>query len=98
MFVIEITYKVPLEEIDKHFEDHVAFLEKYFAKGTFLLSGRKMPREGGIILAAAASKEIINNIIKEDPFYEHRLADIRVIEFTPGRKADGLQQLILQTT
>ena len=94
MFVIEITYKVPLEQIDTQMESHVAFLNKYFESGKFILSGRKIPWEGGVVIAIASSKEEINNIIKEDPFYQQALADFRVIEFTGGRKAKDIQELI----
>jgi uncharacterized protein YciI len=51
MFVIELIYKVDLAEIDAHMGAHVDFLKKYYASGHFLLSGRKIPRNGGIILA-----------------------------------------------
>ena len=51
MFVIELIYKVGLEEIDAHMAAHVRFLKKYYASGNFLVSGRKIPRDGGIILA-----------------------------------------------
>ena len=96
MFVIEITYKVPLEQIEEQFANHVSFLEKYFAAGNFLLSGRKIPREGGIILATATNKEQLNEIIKEDPFYYLQLADFRIVEFNAGRKATRLSELIVQ--
>ena len=51
MFVIELIYKVPLAEIDAHMAAHVKFLKKYYASGHFLVSGRKIPRDGGIILS-----------------------------------------------
>ena len=51
MFVIELTYKVDLAEIDARMAAHVIFLKKYYASGNFLVSGRKVPRDGGIILA-----------------------------------------------
>jgi len=56
MFVIELTYKADLKEIDAHMKAHVAFLDKYYAAGNFLVSGRKVPREGGIILAVGKSR------------------------------------------
>src|SRR5882672_5710622 len=73
MFVIELTYKVDLAEIDAHMAAHVAFLKKYYASGNFLVSGRKIPRDGGIILAVAKSRERIEAIILEDPFHERGL-------------------------
>ena len=94
MFVIELTYKAQLTEIDAHMAAHVKFLKKYYASGHFLVSGRKIPRDGGIILALGKSREEIEAIIKEDPFHEHRLADFRVIEFRASQRADDLPKRI----
>ena len=94
MFVIELSYKVDLEEIDAHMTAHVRFLRKYYASGNFLVSGRKIPRDGGIILAVAKHRQDIEAIIKEDPFYEHRLADFRIIEFRASQRANDIQERI----
>src|SRR4051794_27201979 len=62
MFVIELIYKVDLTQIDAHMRAHVRFLKKYYAAGTFLVSGRKIPRDGGIILAVGRNKEEIQSL------------------------------------
>jgi uncharacterized protein YciI len=87
MFVIELTYKAPLEQIDAHMAPPVAFLKKYYADGTFLVSGRKVPRDGGIILAVAESRKRLQAIIEEDPFHRHGLADFRIMEFRASQRA-----------
>ena len=94
MFVIELTYKVDLGEIDAHMAAHVRFLKKYYASGNFLVSGRKIPRDGGIILAVGKSRREIEAIAKEDPFYERGLADFRIIEFRASQRADDIQERI----
>lgn len=94
MFVIELVYKADLKEIDAHMTAHVKFLNKYYAAGTFLVSGRKIPRDGGIILAAGKSKQEIEALIKEDPFHKHRLADFRVIEFRASQRAEDMPKRI----
>ena len=94
MFVIELLYKASLQEIDAHMTAHVRFLKKYYAAGHFLVSGRKIPREGGIILAVGKTREEIEAIVKEDPFHQHGLADFRIIEFRASQKADDIQQRI----
>lgn len=94
MFVIELVYKVSLEDIDAHMAAHVRFLKKYYAAGKFLISGRKIPREGGIILAVGKNREEIAAIVAEDPFHRHGLADFRVIEFRASQKADDIQKRI----
>ena len=94
MFVIELTYKAPLAEIDAHMAAHVIFLKKYYASGNFLVSGRKIPRDGGIILAVGGNRQLIDAIIKEDPFFIHGLADFRIIEFRASQRADDIQKRI----
>jgi uncharacterized protein YciI len=94
VFVIELIYKVDLTEIDAHMAAHVRFLKKYYAAGNFLVSGRKIPRDGGIILAVAKDRQHIEAIVKEDPFYHRGLADFRIIEFRASQRADDIQQRI----
>jgi uncharacterized protein YciI len=87
MFVIELTYKVTLAEIDAMMAAHVRFLKKYYASGKFLVSGRKIPRDGGIILAVGTNRQQIQAIAEEDPFVVHGLADVRVVEFRASQRA-----------
>jgi uncharacterized protein YciI len=87
MFVIELTYTAELAAIDAQMAAHVAFLKKYYASGHFLVSGRKIPREGGIIIATATDRGEVARIIREDPFHQHRLADFRVIQFRASQRA-----------
>ena len=94
MFVIELIYKAPLADIDAHMAAHVRFLKKYYSAGNFLVSGRKIPRDGGIILAVGRSREEIDGIVAEDPFHKHGLADFRVIEFRASQRADDIQSRI----
>lgn len=91
MFVIELIYKADLSKIDAHMKAHVAFLKKYYASGTFLVSGRKIPRDGGIILAVAESREQVEAIVREDPFHAQDLADFRIIEFSASQRAKDIQ-------
>jgi len=94
MFVIELIYKADLREIDAHMGAHVRFLKKYYAAGNFLVSGRKIPREGGVILAVGESREAIEEIIREDPFHEHGLADFRIIQFRASQREDDISKRI----
>ena len=94
MFVIELIYKADLAEIDAHMRAHMAFLKKYYAAGNFLVSGRKIPRDGGIILAVGKDKQEIEGIVKQDPFCKHGLADFRIVEFRASQRADDIQKRI----
>lgn len=94
VFVIELVYKADLREIDAHMKAHVRFLNKHYAAGNFLVSGRKVPREGGIIIAVGKSRAEIEGIVREDPFHEHGLADFRIIEFRASQRADDMPRRI----
>ena len=94
MFVIELIYKADLKQIDAHMGAHMKFVRKYYAAGNFLVSGRKIPRDGGIILAVGENREAIEAIAKEDPFYSKGLVDIRIIEFRASQRADDIQERI----
>jgi uncharacterized protein YciI len=94
VFVIELVYKASLAEIDRHMTAHLKFLRKHYAAGYFLVSGRKVPRDGGVILAIGPGREEIEKIIREDPFVKIGLADFRIIEFRVSQRADDIQQRI----
>lgn len=90
MFVIELTYKAALEEIDAHMRSHMTFVNRQYAAGRFIASGRKVPREGGIILATGGTRAEIEELMREDPFCRHGLAEARVIEFKTSQRAADL--------
>ena len=94
VFVIELTYTAPLTELDAEMPAHVRFLKKYYASGHFLVSGRKVPRDGGVILAVANSREEVETIAREDPFYTGGLAEFRVIEFRASQLAEDIPRRI----
>ena len=90
MFVIELTYKADLAEIDAHMKAHMTFLDKQYASGRFVVSGRKVPREGGIIIASGGSRAEIETLVREDPFIARGLADFRVVEFRASQRVADL--------
>lgn len=94
MFVIELTYKVDLARIDEAMKDHVAWLQKHYAAGTFVASGRKVPRDGGIILAIGDDRAAIEAVVRDDPFVARGLAEFRLVEFRASQRAKDLPNRI----
>jgi uncharacterized protein YciI len=94
MFIIELTYTADLADIDAHMRAHMRFLKTHYDAGTFLLSGRKIPRDGGIILATGPSREAIEAIARQDPFVANGLADVRIIEFRASQRAKDIDARI----
>ncbi len=93
MFIISLTYKKALSEVDQYIDAHIKYLEKYYALNKFMISGRKVPRTGGVIICKAESLAEVDSIIKEDPFFQSDVADYDITEFTPTMTTDDLSLL-----
>lgn len=94
MFIIDLHYIVPLDKLDEHMTEHVKYLHKYYKLNVFVASGRKVPRTGGIILALGKSKEEVEQIVRDDPFYIHKLADFTVTEFMTSQSHPEFKKLL----
>ena len=94
MFIVNLTYKAGLDKIDTYLNEHIEFLNEQYDLGNFLASGRKIPRDGGIILANVDNKSVIEKIIKKDPFNINDLADYQLTEFIPSKTCDELHFLM----
>jgi uncharacterized protein YciI len=94
MFVIELIYKASLDQIDAHMRAHMRFLKAQYSAGRFVISGRKVPRDGGIIIATGGTREEMEAIARQDPFVTAGLADVRVIEFRASQRAPDIDALI----
>ncbi|AQX07277.1 YciI family protein [Elizabethkingia ursingii] len=94
MFIISLNYIKAISEIEPLIDAHNDFLNKYYAEKKFLISGRKNPRTGGIIIAQNATIEEVKEIIKEDPFHKHQLAEYEITEFLPTKFNAELQNVL----
>ncbi|MBA8901326.1 YciI family protein [Phyllobacterium sp. P30BS-XVII] len=94
MYVVSLNYVAPLEELDAVIDGHIAFLDRHYASGTFLASGRKVPRTGGVILARSESEEALRAILAEDPFWQKKLATYDIQQFVATKVQKGLEGLL----
>jgi uncharacterized protein YciI len=90
MFVLELVYTAPLARIDALIPDHVGWLEQHYDAGLFLASGRKEPRDGGVIVAAGADRARIEALVATDPFVLAGACTYRITEFVATKTAPEL--------
>ncbi|MBV6702128.1 hypothetical protein KV557_34340 [Kitasatospora aureofaciens] len=86
MFILTLTYLADLAdlaEIDAVLPAHRDYLERHYRTGRFLLSGRRVPRTGGVILALGDDPEEIRAITATDPFVVAGLARYDIVQATP---------------
>lgn len=94
MFIIDLTYIKPISEVEKYLQEHIHYLEKYYQTGDFVMSGRKNPRSGGVIIAQTTSLETLKAIYQQDPFFIHHIAEYNITHFTPSKWNHALNDLL----
>lgn len=94
MFAFHSVYLKPLEEVDRHLEAHRAFLKDLYARGITVCSGPQVPRTGGFIMLHAPSREAAIEIMANDPYVIHHVAEYTVIEFEVRSWAEGFEKFL----
>lgn len=88
MFLIMLQYIRPVAAVEHFMEAHTAFLQKHYESGQFILSGRRKPKSGAVILCNASSRKEVEQIMSEDPLEKYQLALYEIIEFEPTMYAN----------
>ncbi|HEY9723000.1 MAG TPA: YciI family protein [Oscillatoriaceae cyanobacterium] len=83
MFLVLLRYTGALDTVDALLHDHRAFLERHYASGRFMLSGRRVPRVGGVILARGDDEDALREVLREDPFHVAGVAEYELIQVAP---------------
>ena len=94
MYIVSLNYVAPLDALDAAAAEHIAFLDRHYATGTVLASGRKGPRTGGVMLARSGSEEALRAILAEGPFWVKKLATYDIQQFAATKAQRGLEGLL----
>jgi uncharacterized protein YciI len=94
VFVLLLTYVRPLAEVDALMREHMAWLNEHYAAGRFLVSGRRIPRTGGVIVARGDDRAEIEALAGGDPFVAGGVATCEVIQFRASQRAAALEGLV----
>jgi len=94
MFIVLLTYKTSIQEVDKYLQSHREFLDYYYKQGLLVASGPMKPRTGGVIIAATQDRDYLESILKQDPYHLAEITDYQLIEFTPVKHCDEIKGLI----
>jgi uncharacterized protein YciI len=90
VFVLLLTYVKPLAEVDALMREHMAWLDEHYASGRFVVSGRRIPRTGGVIVARGDDRAEMEALAATDPFVRDGAATCEVIQFRASQRAPGL--------
>ena len=88
MFVLRLTYTKPVEEVDALMRAHMRWLDAGYRDGHFVVSGRQVPRTGGVIIARGDDREAVEALAAQDPFVQRGVATVEVIQFRASQSAE----------
>jgi len=81
MFVLISHFQKPFEEVNRSFAEHSAWVQRNYESGRFLVSGRREPTIGGIIVARASSEQELREVLTTDPYQQRGLAEYEIFAF-----------------
>ena len=87
MFVAVSTYTKALDDVDATREQHLKWIAEQYDSGHLLVSGRRSPATGGVIVGRAADLAAFRDLLSDDPFVQNGLAQYDVVEFEPTAAA-----------
>jgi len=83
VYLMISTYLVPLDEVAKVRDEHLAYLEGLFAQGTLVAAGRQEPAVGGMVLLDVADEAAAREVISEDPYVVRGIASYEARGWNP---------------
>jgi uncharacterized protein YciI len=82
MYLIVLKYKAPIEDVERVTPAHREFLGQAYQAEKLLVSGPRVPRMGGVIIARVKDRKEVDELIRSDPFYQEQIADYEVLPST----------------
>jgi len=85
VYLMISTYVVPLDEVDKLQDAHLAFLDSLEERGLVVSAGRQDPPKGGVVILDVASEDEARAVMADDPYVTAKAAEYQPTGFTPSR-------------
>ncbi len=87
MYLMISKYLVPLPEVDKLRDEHLAFVDALEAQRLVVAAGRQDPPVGGVILLNVPDETTAHQIIAGDPYVRAGAAEYTALGWHPTRGA-----------
>jgi len=92
-YIVILTYVKSLEEVNEQIPAHIEWLKKGYQDGVFLASGRRVPRNGGVIIAQCDNYYVLEERLSQDPFRIKGIAKSVIVPFEASMKSKELQDI-----
>lgn len=95
IFICKVNYMASSEAVERVRGEHRAYLAEFYKKGNLLLSGPRIPREGGLIVAKFNNKDEVLEFSKNDPFVKQNIAEYEIIECEVAMCDKSLERFLM---
>jgi uncharacterized protein YciI len=79
-YVLISRYTAEQSRIEELVPAHREYLQRHFASGLFVASGRRVPWTGGVIVARG-ERAAVEAAVLDDPFTQEGVAETEIVEF-----------------
>jgi len=83
MYLVDMSFTDMSRITPELTERHKKYLEGQYKSGLLMFGGRKVPRTGGILVSAHATKESLIDVLESDPFVASGAVSYVITEFVP---------------
>jgi len=83
-FVVLVHYTAPIAEVDAVRGEHLAHVERHAREGVFRAWARRDPPAGGVLVAAAPDRGVLEAILADDPYVKAGVARSEIVAFNPA--------------
>lgn len=95
LHVLILRYTVPIDQVEPHAADHLEYLERQHANGSFVLSGQSVaPQPGEVILATGMDRAEIEQLAAADPLVTAGVGSYDIRTIAPDRTHPDLADLL----
>lgn len=94
MFLISITYTQPLPAVERVLEAHRRYLREAPLASRIVMTGRRRPPTGGLVMLRADSRAEVEAFVQADPYFTENVAAFDIVEFDVAQVAEGLTPLL----
>jgi uncharacterized protein YciI len=91
LWMITSRYLKPAEEVAAVTPSHREWLDGHYRSGLFLVSGRMVSGQGGVILAKAETQAELEQVFAGDPFVMAGCSEYEYTAFTPVKRGRGIE-------
>ena len=93
MYLITITYTQPLEAVERVLPAHRQYLRDAPLSSQIVMTGRRRPATGGLVMLRADKREEVEAFVRQDPYCTENVAAFDIVEFDVAQVAPGLEGL-----